>query len=162
MPWIPFEWWHHKSERVDIAVLWLDLANTYGSTPHKLVEVTLERHHVPDNIKALIMDYYNNFNLRFTSSTVTSERNQLEKRILTGCTISVMLFALAMNMLVKSAKPECRGPKTKSGIRQPPIKAFMDDLTKTTASVPGYRGILQGWERLTTWARMCFKPDLFP
>lgn len=71
----------------------------------------------------------------------------------------MILFALAMNMLVKSAEPECRGPKTKTGIRQPPIRAFMDDLTVTTESVPGCRWILQGLEKLTIWARMLFKPE---
>lgn len=50
----------------DLAVLWLDLANAYGSIPHKLVEVALERPQVPRNIKVLIMDYYNSLNLRFT------------------------------------------------------------------------------------------------
>ncbi|KAI4887728.1 hypothetical protein NFI96_005940 [Prochilodus magdalenae] len=53
---------------------------------------------------------------------------------------------------------ECRGPLTKSGTRQPPIRAYMDDLTVTTTSVPGCRWILQGLERLITWARMDFKP----
>lgn len=78
--------------------------------------------------------------------------------IITGCTISVILFALAMNMLVKSAEPGCRGPKSMSGIRQPPIRAFMDDLTVTTESVPGGRWVLKGLERLMGWARMLFKP----
>lgn len=104
------------------------------------------------------MDYYN-FNLRFTSGKVTSERHRLEKGIITGCTVSVILFSLAMNMLVKSAKPECKGPKTKSGIRQPSIGGFMDDLTVTTVAAPGCRWILQGLETLTTWARMHFKPE---
>lgn len=36
-----------KEGRGDLAVLWLDLTNTYGSTPHKLVEVSLQRHYVP-------------------------------------------------------------------------------------------------------------------
>ena len=52
----------------------------------------------------------------------------------------------------------CRGPKTKSGIRQHPIRARMGDGTVTTASVPGCRWIFRGLERLTTWARMPFKP----
>lgn len=34
----------------------------------------------------------------------------------------------------------------------------MDDLTVTTAAVPGARWILQGLERLMSWARMSFKP----
>ncbi|XP_075893028.1 uncharacterized protein LOC142895694, partial [Nelusetta ayraudi] len=70
-----------------------------------------------------------------------------------------MLFALAMNMVVKAAEAECRGPLSKSGVRQPPIRAYMDDLTITTISVPGSRWILQGLERLMTWARMSFKPS---
>ncbi len=77
---------------------------------------------------------------------------------LQSCTISVILFSLAMNMLTKSAEPECRGPKTKSAQRQPPIRAFMDDLTVTTESVAGCRWILKGLEKLMEWARMRFKP----
>ncbi|XP_063050108.1 uncharacterized protein LOC134444859 [Engraulis encrasicolus] len=142
----------------DLAVLWLDLANAYGSMPHKLVETSLDRHHVPGKIKDLILDYYSCFSLRVTSGAVTSAFHRLEKGIITGCTISVVLFSLAMNMLVKSAEVECRGPLTNSGMRQPPIRAFMDDLTVTTTSVPGCRWILQGLEHLINWARMNFKP----
>ncbi len=49
-------------------------------------------------------------------------------------------------------------PLSKSGVRQPPIRAFMDDLTVTTTAVPGARWILQGLERRMSWARMSFKP----
>lgn len=82
--------------------------------------------------------------MRVTAGEVTSEWHLLEVGIITSCTISVTLFALAMSMIVKSAEPECRGPRTQSGTRQPPIRAFMDDLTVTTESVPGCRWILQG------------------
>lgn len=37
-------------------------------------------------------------------------------------------------MLVKSSEPEFRGPKTRSGICQPPISVFIDDLTATSVS----------------------------
>ncbi|XP_077380867.1 uncharacterized protein LOC144020874 [Festucalex cinctus] len=145
--------------RGDLAVLWLDLTNAYGSIPHKLVELALHLHHVPNKIKDLILDYYANFRLRFTSGSVTSDWHRLGKGIITGCTISVTLFALAMNMVVKAAEVECRGPLSRSGVRQPPIRAYMDDLTITTTSVPGCRWILQGLERHITWARMSFKPS---
>lgn len=36
-----------REKKGDLAVLWLDLANAYGSMPYKLVLETLERHHVP-------------------------------------------------------------------------------------------------------------------
>ncbi|XP_029943214.1 uncharacterized protein LOC115385372 [Salarias fasciatus] len=147
-----------RESRGDLATLWLDLTNAYGSIPHKLVETALTRHHVPVTITNLILDYYNNFQLRVTSGPLTSAWQRLEKGIITGCTISVPLFSLAMNMIVKSAEVECRGPLSRSGTRQPPIRAFMDDLTVTSTSVPGCRWLLQGLERLISWARMSFKP----
>lgn len=63
-----------------------------------------------------------------------------------------------MKMVVKAAQAECRGPLSKSGTRQTPIRAFMDHLTVTTRSVPGGRWILKGLEKLIFWARMSFKP----
>ncbi|XP_076860736.1 uncharacterized protein LOC143513938 [Brachyhypopomus gauderio] len=147
-----------RENRGDLAVIWLDLANTYGSIPHKLVSTALTAHHISEKINKLIWDYYSSFSLRFTSGSVTSAWHRLEKGIITGCTISVVLFALAMNMMVKAAEVECRGPLSKSGMRQPPIRAFMDDLTVTATTVTGCRWLLQGLERIITWARMMFKP----
>lgn len=109
-------------------------------------------------MKDLILDYYSKSSLRVSSGQLTSDWHQLEVRIITGCTISVTFFALAMKMLVKAAETECRGPLSKSGVSQPPIRAFMDDLTVTTTAVSGARWILQGLERLMAWACMSFKP----
>ena len=67
------------------------------------------------------------------------------------------LFALAMNMLVKAAEPEC-SPLSKSGMRQPPIRAFMDNLRVTTTAVPGARCIIHGLENIMACACMSFKP----
>ena len=147
-----------KESKGDLTVLWLDLANAYGSMPHKLVEEALKRHHVPPSVCDLIADYYKNFRLRACSSTVRAEWQTLEKGIITGCTMSAVLFSLTMNMLVKAAEVECRGPLSRSGVRQSPIRAYMDDLTVTTTSVIGGRWLLKGLERNMTWARMYFKP----
>ncbi|XP_061733213.1 uncharacterized protein LOC133536595 [Nerophis ophidion] len=149
-----------RENKGDLAVLWLDLENAYGSIPHKLVEEALNRHHIPKKFRDLILDYYANFHLRVSSGKTTSDWHRLEKGIITGCTISVILFVLAMNMLVKSAEVQCRGPLSRSGVRQPPIRAFMDDLRVTTTSVPGCRWILNGLQEVISWARMNFKPAM--
>ena len=41
----------------------------------------------------------------------------LEKDIITGDTISVILFSSAMNLMVRSAEKECKGPVMKTVIR---------------------------------------------
>ena len=147
-----------KESKGNLTVLWLDLANAYGSMPHKLVEEALKRHHVPPSMCDLIADYYKNFWLRACSGSVTSEWQTLEKGIITGCAMSAVLFSLTMNMLVKAAEVECRGPLSRAGVRQSPISAYMDDLSVTTTSVMGSRWLLKGLERNMTWARMYFKP----
>ena len=44
-----------------------------------------------------------------------------------GDTISVILFSSAINLIVKSAEKECKGPVMKSGVRQPLAKGFIDE-----------------------------------
>lgn len=132
-----------REGRGDLAALWLDLTNAYGSNPHKPVETALVRHHVPELIRKIITDYYSNFSASVLSSSQTFAWHRLEC-IITGCTISVSLFAPAMNMIVKSAEVECRGPMSRSGTGQPPIRAFMDDLTVMTTSFPGSDGSIRG------------------
>lgn len=45
----------------DLAALWLDLVNAYGSITHKLAELALSRYHVPEKVWKLILDYYDSF-----------------------------------------------------------------------------------------------------
>lgn len=45
---------------------------------------------------------------------------------------SNILFVMGMWILTRSTKRETRGPRIKSGIYQPPIRTFMDNLTTTT------------------------------
>ena len=47
-----------RKVRGDPVALWLDLANAYGSIPHKLVKEALTRHHVPGKISRLILGYH--------------------------------------------------------------------------------------------------------
>ena len=145
-----------KEGKGDLSVVWLDLTNAYGSIPHKLVEITLSRYHMPVKVQNIIKGYYDNFYLRFSCNKGTSPWQRLEKGIITGDTISVILFASAINMLVKTAEVECKGPVMKSGIRQPPAKAFMDDLTVATTHAIQTRWLLSGLESVIKWARMEF------
>ena len=85
--------------------------------------------------RALLKDCFDNLLLRFTVKDFTTAWQRLEVGIVIGCTISVILFSAAMNMIVKSVEKRSRGPWMKSGVRQPLGKAFMDDMTLTTKTV---------------------------
>lgn len=70
----------------------------------------------------------------------------------------VILFAAAMNLLVKSVEKPRWGALLSSGVQQVPVRAFMDDLTITARSVTEGRWILEDLVELTKAARMEFKP----
>lgn len=59
----------------------------------------------------------------------TTRWQWLEKGVITGCTVSVILFTAALNLLVKTVEKPRRGAVLASSCQQAPIKAFMDDLT---------------------------------
>ncbi|KAH3888266.1 hypothetical protein DPMN_012298 [Dreissena polymorpha] len=50
------------------------------------------------------MNYFNGINLRFSSNTLTTNWLQLEKGLVTRCTISVILFVKGMHMIIKAAE----------------------------------------------------------
>ena len=142
-----------KTNEGNLAALCFDRKNAYGSIPHKLVELRLKRYHVLDRISNLILDYYN---FQDENNNEIPAWYNLKRCIITGCTISSTLFTLAMNLLIKTAELECKGPVTRSGERQTPIRAYMDDMTITTTSTIGARWVLKGIGKLVTWARMSF------
>lgn len=43
-----------RENKGNLSVLWLDLANAFHSIPHKLVQLTLTKHHVPSRRRELI------------------------------------------------------------------------------------------------------------
>ena len=53
-----------KSEKRDLDVIWLDLANAYGSVPHKMIQLALEMHHVPKKIREMLKSYFDGFSMR--------------------------------------------------------------------------------------------------
>ncbi|XP_072047083.1 uncharacterized protein [Amphiura filiformis] len=53
--------WHtiqeSKKMRKDLSVVWLDLANAYGSVPHALIEFAMEFMWIPEKVRSFIMQY---------------------------------------------------------------------------------------------------------
>ncbi|GFO47393.1 reverse transcriptase [Plakobranchus ocellatus] len=48
-----------KSERLNLDVVWLDLANAYGSVPREMIQLALRMYHVPEVIQVMLDDYFN-------------------------------------------------------------------------------------------------------
>ncbi|CAC5379042.1 unnamed protein product [Mytilus coruscus] len=67
-----------KTGKKNLAVVWLDLANAYGSVPHKLIEMAMDHYHIPEHIKKIVQKYFGGIQLQFTvdhSVAEVRERN---------------------------------------------------------------------------------------
>jgi len=153
--------WHtiqeSKKQRKDLNVIWLDLANAYGSVPHALIEYAMDFFWIPVKVKDFVMKYYQEFQMRFTTAAYTTRWVDLEVGIPMGCTISPILFVLAMEVITKAAEIVGPGVTFDDGEELPPIRAFMDDLTLLCPSVEAVTSILTKLEELMDWSRMKFK-----
>ena len=49
----------------DLTLVWLDLANIYGSIPHHLMSISLKHYHVPDQIQKPVNRYFGDIRLCF-------------------------------------------------------------------------------------------------
>ena len=138
-------------------VTWLDIANAYGSIPHNVIKQALESAHIPIRTRELIMNYYKDLKIRFTTNDFITEWQKVEKGIITGCTLSVILFSLTMSWLVESVKRETKGLKTSSGQRQVNSRLFMDDIQTTTETVPQTKHLLGKLNEKMKWAGLDFR-----
>jgi len=65
-----------------------------------------------------------------------------------GCTISPLAFTMAMEVIIRASMA--------SGMRLPPIRAYMNDMTRTVACT---NQLLCKLTDNIQWARMQFKPS---
>lgn len=91
-----------------------------------MLQYDLTHYHLPQREKGLVFSYCCNLLLCFSTKEFTTGYIRVEKGIITGCTISVILFVLDMNLILKAVEEETRGPKVAPGIqRYPNIRTLL-------------------------------------
>ena len=148
-----------RKSKNSLAVLWLDLANAYGSVPHKLIVFALRRYGVPEDWISLIMAYYDGLWGRTSASGISSDWKRYERGIFAGCTISVILFVAAFNVILEYVDAEgISRYRMSNGNRIGLLRGFMDDVSILTSSVDSAKKALKRTEVAVAWARMKLKP----
>ena len=148
-----------KKNKKDLVATWLDICNAYGSMVHPLIMTALRRAHFPEQECELVESYYNRVDVRFSTDKFTTSWQRVERGIITGCTLSVILFALSMTMLLSSTKNETKGPAMQSGQIQENSRLYMDDVSTTTTTVVQTIHLLKEIARFFDWARLAVKPS---
>ncbi|GFO12335.1 reverse transcriptase [Plakobranchus ocellatus] len=150
-----------KSEKLNLDVVWLDLANAYGSVPYETIQLALRMYHVPEVIQVMLDDYFNGFRMRFSTNNYTINWINLEAGIAMGCAISPILFVMAMEVILNAAEGSAGPANLGGGCSMPPLKAFMDDTTIICSKEDETRRMLTRLDDLMSWCRMEFKPKKY-
>ena len=79
--------WHAlkeaRAKKSNLAVIWLDIANAYGSIPHKLIVFALHRHGVSPQWIRLIERYYEGIlNKSFSKSATSAWHRDINREFL--------------------------------------------------------------------------------
>ena len=106
------------------------------------------------------MAYYGGLWGKTTSSGVSSDWMRYERGIFSGCTILVILFVAAFNVILEYVQADVvQGRYTMSnGQSIELLRGFMDDVSILTKSVSTSQMALTRTKTAVEWARMQLKP----
>ena len=155
--------WHQiqeaKTEKRDLNVIFLDLANAFGTVPHSLIWEAFDYFKVPGVVVNLVKLYFQDIRLCLSTAGFTTGWKRLEIGIMAGCTISPLAFTMAMEVIIRASKWVVGGERRQDGVRLTPIRAYMDDMTLITTTVPCMKRILERLNKNLKWASMKIKPS---
>ena len=147
-----------KREKKELHVVWLDLANAYGSVPHSFIRLALKLFHIPKKVSKILLEYFGKVFMRFTTYDYTTGWQALEIGIMMGCVISPLLFVMCMEVILRGTVETAAGEEARGGCILPPSRAFMDDVTTLIQSQDETQRLLDRFQELFAWARMKAKP----
>ncbi len=111
--------WHQvqtaKKEKKDLHVVFLDLANAFGSVPHEVLRAAFNFFQVPEGITRLVKAYFRDLQFCVTTQDSTTAWQHLEIGIMAGCTISPMAFTMAMELIIRASRWVVGGERLKNG-----------------------------------------------
>ena len=153
--------WHAlkeaRAKKSNLAVIWLDIANAYGSIPHKLIVFALHRYGVSPQWIRLIETYYEGIFSKSFCESATSAWHRHQQGIFEGCSLSIILFLAGMNIILECSM-QTRVPKFMTNNTTLPLfPAFMHDLM--TTKVSGAQTLLYQCITALTWVGVEFRAE---
>ena len=141
-----------KEEQRRIVTCWIDLANAYGSVRHNLIQFALEWYHVPEAIRELIFNYYEQLMTKVHTKKWTTGFFLFDIGLFQGCVLSTILFDCVFQLLLDFLdRDNKRGYKFKVAPVQRLTRAYADDLNLTAHSVPDCQHAVNQCVKWLTW-----------
>ena len=139
-----------------LAVLWLDIANAYGTVPHCLIFFALKRYGVHESFIKIINNYYEGLWSKSFSNFAPSGWHRHLRGIFAGCTLSIILFLAAINIVLEFLSSlDIRKFTTTNNVSLPLARAFMDDSCLMSSSVADAQRALDSCVSVRMYINYC-------
>ena len=153
-----------KSRQKQICMIWLDLANAYGSVRHSMVYYALEWYHVPEDMIELIFNYYEGICLQVQTEDWSSAWFGLEVGVPQGCTASTIIFNVAFQMVLDIHSHLIKSDNLGYGMLGMSEKvvapAYADDVKLVATNPKGCQKSVIAFEKALDWTQtMKLKPS---
>ena len=89
-----------KHDKTSLSAIWLDVANAYGSVPHRLIYFALKHYGVSEKWIKIIQQYYGGIWSKYFQEFSPSSWHHHQRGILIGCAVSIVLFLAAINVII--------------------------------------------------------------
>ena len=158
LKWSGIRWWLQSARRKNSTSYGLTWPMPMDLCPHNCIRFALKFFHIPEKVADILMQYFGNVFMCFTTTDYMTGWQALEVGIMMGCVVSPLLFVMCMELILRGTTDTASGEETRSGGVLPPSRAFMDDVTTLVQSKAGTQELLDRFHDLFTWARMKAKP----
>ena len=145
-----------KRNKRPVHMVWLDLTDAFGSVPHDLIWFTLNKMGMhPDTIE-LFKDMYRDNKSIYQCGRTFSDEIDLKQGVKQGCPLSMTLFCLSIDFLVREMKRFPNGIRIHGNLV--PVLAYADDLVLFANSHSVLQGLIDRICKLATGSHLVFKP----
>ena len=128
---------HARNKQRESVVTLLDLKNAFGEVDHELLKKDVEFHHIPEEIKTLVKNYYENYHISVGTESFITNPIPIKKGVLQGDCLSPILFNKVINTLIRSVDEErirCIGYSFSSTLHPRHWFQFADDSAIVTST----------------------------
>ena len=153
---------HARIKQRSLIVTLIDLKNAFGEVHHRLLRTVLAAHHIPEEIVCFIENLYTDFSISIVTKEFTTKPIPVERSVLQGDCLSILLFNLCVNSLIQSINDEklkCLGYVCNVTINPRHWFQFADDTAIISAHEQDnqlLRNVLNKW---CTWADLYIRVD---
>ena len=142
-----------KRRRKDLRILWLDLRNAFGSVPHDLLWLMMNKLKVPVQFIEVCKEVYAGSSQRIRCKEGFTNDIQLKVGIKQGCPLSPLLFNIALEALLPVLDRRGVGYKLENGSAGKQL-VYADDISILSSSKEEIQDTLRLVKEFTDWSSL--------